>query len=87
MDSPLTNPYATQEQALLDWHQRLAEKERALLAMQRLLIDWGNSLTRMAQVLDEIRTIEGGEPVASRATGDRPALKLVPHPEPRKEPR
>ncbi len=66
------------EGALLQWSERLAEKERTLLAMQTLLIDWSENLTKMARIIDEIRVIERGESHAAASTEDRPTLRLVP---------
>ena len=77
MDAPLSNPYAKQEQALLDWQMRLEARERDLNILQRHLIDWGTCLTKMAQVLGELDALQRGVPVAA-AQGDRPQLRLVP---------
>ncbi len=78
MDAP--NTQADIEQALLDWQMRLAEKERVLALLQRNLISWSESLTKMARIIDEVRALQQGEPIASSATVSRPALRLVPPP-------
>jgi len=66
------------ERALMAWAERLSAKERTLNLLQHHLFELMESVTKMARLIDEIRVIERGEPIASSASADRPVLRLCP---------
>lgn len=73
--------HADLEAALMAWADRLAAKQRDLHLLQHNLIELAENLTKMARIIDEVRALQQGEPIAQTATVVRPALKLVPRPE------
>jgi len=71
----MSDTHADLEAALMAWSERLAEKDRVLSLLEQNLVAWSESLAKLARVLDEIRSLQHGEPIA--ATGSRPQLRLV----------